>query len=86
MSFPGVNFQPYNWRYFGTLLTLVFQNPPVIPCEDRYLEPLKTEPQEVWTGVKKHRSSQGMTGRLGLQLTGLFRPGTHLEMNGTEPN
>ena len=29
-------------------ITLVFQNPPVIPCEDRYLDPLKAEPQEMF--------------------------------------
>ena len=29
---------------------VVFQNPPVIPCEDRYLDPLKAEPQEMFVG------------------------------------
>ena len=27
-----------------------FQNPPVIPCDDRCLDPLKAEPQEVFVG------------------------------------
>ena len=38
--------------------TLVFQNPQVIPCEDRCLEPLKAEPQEVF--VSPNTYSQGI--------------------------
>ena len=34
-----------NW--IKIVYSLVFQNPPVIPCEDQYLDPLKAEPQEV---------------------------------------
>ena len=45
--------------------TLVFQNPPVIPCEDRCLDPLKAFHLRRCERGSKHRSSQGMTGRLG---------------------
>ena len=45
------NLNTMNWA-------LVFQNPPVIPCEDRYLDPPKTFSGDV-CGFK-HRSSQGI--------------------------
>ena len=38
--------------------SLVFQNPPVIPCEDRCLEPQKAEPQEVFRDPNTY--SQGI--------------------------
>ena len=39
-------------------ITLVFQNPPVIPCEDGYLDPLKAEPQEMFMASNTY--SQGI--------------------------
>ena len=44
-------------------VTLVFQNPPVIPFEEVWKEPQKAEPQEVWKGVQT--STQQVFGRLG---------------------
>ena len=45
-------------------LSLVFQNPLVIPCEDRCLDPLKAEPQEVF--VNPNTDPHKVFGRLGL--------------------
>ena len=53
-----VGFPQLPWSKLGAkrivllVLTLVFQNPRVIPCEDRYLDPLKAEPQEMWKWVQ----------------------------------
>ena len=48
---------PWDERYIylhlpSTKSTLVFQSPAVIPCEDRCLEPLKAEPQEVFQRIQ----------------------------------
>ena len=57
---------PWDARIF-TYITLVFQNSPVIPCEDRCLEPLKAEPQEVFFGGP-FTPPQQVFGRLGLNI------------------
>ena len=44
---------PINLQTF-VINTLVFQNPPNTLGEDRYLEPLKAEPQEVFLGPNTH--------------------------------
>ena len=46
---------------FLQVVTLVIQNPPVIPGEDWHLEPLKALPQEVLMGSKTYSQSIWMT-------------------------
>ena len=46
--------------------SLVFQNPPVIHCEEMSKVPVKAFTSGGILGVLWHRSSEGMTGRLGI--------------------
>ena len=51
---------------FSESMSLVFQNPPVIPCVCRCLEPLKAEPQELFVSPNTYKPK--VFGRLGCMM------------------